>query len=87
MPVGPITRAQTKGIKEASIGLVQELWEDQTNKGFTKETLKEDPMLLNMIQLRGQEFTIVNNQPLDKLGNNYFLAISVVVSYHLCYYF
>ena len=49
VPVGPITRARSKKIKEALNGLIQEIWAD-SNVGHSKLGLKEDEGVINLIQ-------------------------------------
>ena len=49
VPVGPITRARSKKIKEALNGLIQEIWAD-FNAGHSKLGLKEDEGVINLIQ-------------------------------------
>ena len=41
VPVGPITGARSKKIKEALNGLIQEIWVD-SNAGYSKLDPKED---------------------------------------------
>ena len=49
VPVGPITRARSKKIKEALNGLIQEIWAD-FNTGHSKLGPKEDEGVINLIQ-------------------------------------
>ena len=49
VPVGPITKARSKRIKEALNGLIQEIWAD-SNAGHSKLGLKEDEGVINLIQ-------------------------------------
>ena len=49
VPVGPITRAGSKKIKEALNGLIQEIWVD-SNVGHSKLGSKEDEGVINLIQ-------------------------------------
>ena len=49
VPVGPITRARSKKIKEALNGLIQEIWAD-SNMGHSKLGPKEDEGVINLIQ-------------------------------------
>ena len=49
VPVGPITRARSKKIKEALNGLIQEIWAD-SNAGHSKLGPKEDEGVINLIQ-------------------------------------
>ena len=49
VPVGPITRARSKKIKEALNGLIQEICAD-SNAGHSKFGLKEDEGVINLIQ-------------------------------------
>ena len=49
VPVGPITKARSKKIKEALNGLIQEIWAD-SNAGHSKLGLKEDEGVINLIQ-------------------------------------
>ena len=49
VPVGPITKARSKKIKEALNGLVQEIWAD-SNGGHSKLGPKEDEGVINLIQ-------------------------------------
>ena len=49
IPVGPITRAGSKKIKEALNGLIQEIWVD-SNAGHSKLGPKEDGGVINSIQ-------------------------------------
>ena len=49
VPVGPITKARSKKIKEALNGLIQEIWAD-SNTGHSKLDSKEDEGVINLIQ-------------------------------------
>ena len=49
VPVGPITKARSKKIKEALNGLIQEIWAD-SNTGRSKFDPKEDEGVINLIQ-------------------------------------
>ena len=49
IPVGPITKARSKKIKEALNGLIQEIWAD-SNTGHSKLGPKEDEGVINLIQ-------------------------------------
>ena len=49
VPVGPITKARSKKIKEALNGLIQEIWLD-SNIGHSKLGPKEDECVINLIQ-------------------------------------
>ena len=49
VPVGLITRARSKKIKEALNGLIQEIWAD-SNAGHSKLGPKEDEGVINLIQ-------------------------------------
>jgi hypothetical protein len=49
VPVGPITRARSKKIKEALNGLIQDIWVDSTT-GYSKLGPKEDEGIINLIQ-------------------------------------
>ena len=49
VPVGPITKARSKKIKEALNGLIQEIWAD-SNARHSKLGLKEDKGVINLIQ-------------------------------------
>uniref|UniRef100_A0A2N9I0N6 Reverse transcriptase n=1 Tax=Fagus sylvatica TaxID=28930 RepID=A0A2N9I0N6_FAGSY len=49
VPVGPITRARSKKIKEALNGLIQDIWADST-MGHSKLGPKEDEGVINLIQ-------------------------------------
>ena len=49
VPVGPITKARSKKIKEAFNGLIQEIWVD-SNVGHSKLGPKEDEGVINLIQ-------------------------------------
>uniref|UniRef100_A0A2N9J8I5 Integrase catalytic domain-containing protein n=1 Tax=Fagus sylvatica TaxID=28930 RepID=A0A2N9J8I5_FAGSY len=49
VPVGPITRARSKKIKEALNGLIQDIWADSTT-GHSKLGPKEDEGIINLIQ-------------------------------------
>ena len=49
VPVGPITRARSKKIKEALNGLIQEIWAD-SNAGHSKLGPEEDEGVINLIQ-------------------------------------
>ena len=48
VPVGPITKARSKKIKEALNGLIQEIWAD-SNTGHSKLGPKEDEGVINLI--------------------------------------
>ena len=50
VPIGSITRAKSKKIKEALNGLIQEIWVD-SNTGYSKLSLKEDEGVINLIQV------------------------------------
>ena len=52
VPVGPITRARSKKIKEALNGLIQGIWADSTT-GHNKLGPKEDEGIINLIQASG----------------------------------
>ena len=49
VPVGPITKARSKKIKEALNGMIQEIWVD-SNAGHSKLGPKEDEGVINLIQ-------------------------------------
>ena len=49
VPIGPITKARSKKIKEALNGLIQEIWVD-SNAGHFKLGPKEDEGVINLIQ-------------------------------------
>jgi hypothetical protein len=49
VPVGPITRARSKKIKEALDGLIQDIWADSTTRQ-SKLGPKEDEVVINLIQ-------------------------------------
>ena len=49
VPVGPITRARSKKIKEALDGLIQDIWVDSTT-GHSKLGPKEDEGVIILIQ-------------------------------------
>ena len=49
VPVGPITKARSKKIKEVLNGLIQEIWAD-SNTGHSKLGLMEDEGVINLIQ-------------------------------------
>ena len=49
VPVGPITKARSKKIKEALNGLIQEILAD-SNTGHSKLDPKEDEGVINLIQ-------------------------------------
>ena len=49
VPVGPITKARSKKIKEALNGLIQDIWADSTT-GHNKLGPKEDEGIINLIQ-------------------------------------
>ena len=49
VPVGPITKARIKKIKEALNGLIQEIWVD-SNAGHSKLGPNEDEGVINLIQ-------------------------------------
>ena len=49
VPVGPITKARSKKIKEALNGLIQEIWAD-SNTGHSKLGPKEDEGVINLTQ-------------------------------------
>uniref|UniRef100_A0A2N9INW5 Retrotransposon gag domain-containing protein n=1 Tax=Fagus sylvatica TaxID=28930 RepID=A0A2N9INW5_FAGSY len=51
VPVGPITRARSKKIKEAMQGLVQSTWDEASKSPTIKVGLKEgEPILIHLIQ-------------------------------------
>ena len=52
VPVGPITKARSKKIKEALNGLIQEIWDD-SNAGHSKFGPKEYEGVINLIQAIG----------------------------------
>ena len=49
VPVGPITKARSKKIKEALNGLIQEIWAD-SNARHSKLGPKENEGVINLIQ-------------------------------------
>ena len=49
VPVGPITRARSKKIKEVLNGLIQDIWDD-SKMGHSKLGPKEDEGVINLIQ-------------------------------------
>ena len=49
VPVGPITKAKSKKIKEALNGLIQEIWAN-SNAGHSKLGPKKDEGVINLIQ-------------------------------------
>ena len=49
VPIGPITRARSKKIKEALNGLIQEIWAD-SKIGHSKLGPKKDEGIINLIQ-------------------------------------
>ena len=49
VPVGPITKARSKKIKEALNELIQEIWAD-SNARHSKLGPKEDEGIINLIQ-------------------------------------
>ena len=49
VPVGPISKARSKKIKEALNGLIQEILAD-SNAGHSKLDPKEDEGVINLIQ-------------------------------------
>ena len=49
VPVGPITRARSKIIKEALSGLIQEIWAS-SKMGHSNLGPKEDEGVINLIQ-------------------------------------
>ena len=49
VPVGPITKARSKNIKEALNGLIQDIWVD-SNIGLSNLGPKEDEGVINLIQ-------------------------------------
>ena len=49
VPVGPITKARSKKIKEALNGLIQDIWAN-SNAGHSKAGPKEDEGVINLIQ-------------------------------------
>ena len=48
VPVGPITKAKSKKIKEALNGLIQEIWAN-SNAGHSKLGPKKDEGVINLI--------------------------------------
>jgi hypothetical protein len=50
VPVGPITRARSKMIKEALSGLIQEIW-TSSKTGHSKFHPNEDKGVINLIQV------------------------------------
>ena len=49
VPVGPITKARSKKIKEALNGPIQEIWAN-SNAGHSKLSPKEEEGVINLIQ-------------------------------------
>ena len=47
-PIGPITKARSKKIREALNGLIQEIWAN-SNTGYSKLGPKEDEGVINLI--------------------------------------
>ena len=54
VPVGPITRARSKRIKESLNGLILDIWAEQASRSppSMKLGFKEDQALINLIQAR-----------------------------------
>ena len=50
VPVGPITRARSKKIKETLNGPIQEIWTD-SNTVHSKLSPKDDEGIINLIQV------------------------------------
>ena len=50
VPVGPITKAKSKKMKEALNGLIQEIWDDSKMR-HSKLGSKEDEGVINIIQV------------------------------------
>jgi len=48
VPIGPITKARSKKIREALNGLIQEIWAN-SNTGYSKLGPKEDEGVINLI--------------------------------------
>ena len=49
VPLGPITKARSRKIKDTLNGLIQEIWAD-SNTGHSKLGPKEDEGVINLIQ-------------------------------------
>jgi 2'-5' RNA ligase len=52
VPIGPITRARTKKLKEALNGLVQKIWSKMDLEGFETFKEHEGQPLIHLIQVQ-----------------------------------
>jgi len=52
VPIGPITRATAKKLKEALNGLVHNIWSKMDLEGFGKFKEREGQLLIHLIQVQ-----------------------------------
>ena len=83
VPVGPITKARSKKIKEALNGLIQEIWAD-SNAGNSKLSPKEDEGVINLIQAIEGWSSLIGRDLWRGSMANWFLA-SISVNRHFSY--
>ena len=89
VPVGPITRARSKKIKEALNGLIQEIWTD-SNVGHSKLGPKEDEGVINLIQAIEGWSTLIGHDLWRGLMTDWLFSLILVnshFSYSGAYYF
>ena len=84
VPVGPITKARSKKIKEAFNGLIQEIWAD-SNAGHSKLGPKEDEGVINLIQaIEGRSALIGRDLWRGLMVDG--LSSPILVNSHFSYY-
>ena len=89
VPVGPITKAGSKKIKEALNGLIQEILAD-SNAGHSKLGPKEDKRVINLIQAIEGWSTLIGRDLWHGLMADWLFSPILVnshFSYSRTYYF
>ena len=89
VPVGPITKARSKKIKEALNGLIQEIWAD-SNARHSKLGLKEDKGVINLIQAIEGWSALIGRDLWHGLMTDWLSSLKLVnshFSYSGTYYF
>ena len=83
VPVGPITKARSKKIKEALNGLIQEIWA-YSNAGHSKLGPKKDEGVINLIQaIKGWSALIGRNLWRGLMAD--WLSNPILVNSHFSY--
>ena len=83
VPVGSITKARSKKIKEALNGLIQEIWAD-SNAGHSKLGPKEDEGVINLIQAIDGWSALIGRDLWSGLMANW-LSSPILVNSHFFY--